>query len=250
MKVLSLWRYPVKSMQGERLEQVDIGPNGMARDRQRAVVDPASGVSLSAKLYAVLLRCRAWTIDGQTMIGLPAGGEFPADSPDAAEALSELLKRQVVIQTFHTGHNVRHEFPAQSRTGEGEPVIREPGLEGYFDRAPLHLITTATLGEFSRLQPNSSFDPIRFRPNILVGTDETGFIENNWVRRNIHIGAVTCRVLDTKPRCVMTTRPQGNLSGDIEVMKTIVQSNGGCGGIELRALDSGILRTGDTVAVS
>jgi uncharacterized protein YcbX len=250
MHVQSLWRYPVKSMQGESVEQLEVDVLGMAGDRRRAVVDAATGVSLSAKRYAALLLCRAWTIEGQVMITLPDGTEFPADATSAAEALSVLVNRHVVIRMAHREHAVRHEFPSQLPTGEGEPFIWEPGLEGFFDRAPLHLITTATLGEFSRLQPNSSFDVVRFRPNIVVETDETGFVENDWVGRDVRLGTVACHVLDTKPRCVMTTRPQGDLPRDSEVMKTIMQSNEGCGGIELRALEAGSLRHGDPVVLT
>jgi uncharacterized protein len=54
----------------------------------------------------------------------------------------------------------------------------------------------------------------------------------------------------TAPCCVMTTRPQGDLPRDSEVMKTIMQSNKGCGGIELHVLDTGNLRRGDPVALT
>jgi uncharacterized protein YcbX len=250
MHVQSLWRYPVKSMQGESVEQLEVDALGMAGDRRRAVVDAATGVSLSAKRYAALLLCRAWTIEGQVMITLPDGTAFPADATSAAEALSVLLHRHVVIRMAHRDHAVRHEFPSQLPTGAGEPFLWEPGLEGFFDRAPLHLITTATLGEFSRLQPTSAFDVVRFRPNIVVETDATGFVENAWVGREVRLGTVACHVLATKPRCVMTTRPQGALPRDSEVMKTIRHSNAGCGGIELRALEAGRLRHGDPVVLT
>ena len=62
--------------------------------------------------------------------------------------------------------------------------------EVFFDRAPLHLLTTATLGELRRLQPDSVFDRARFRPNFVVNTDETGFVENDWVDKDLDLGAV------------------------------------------------------------
>ena len=138
MRVMELWRYPVKSMLGERLDQAEVGPRGVEGDRRRAVVDAESGVSLSAKRYAELLACRAWTTQDQVMIGLPDGSEFPADSTDAAEELSALISRRVVVRRAGTGHTVRHEFPTDLPTGEGEPFIWEPGLETFFDRASLH----------------------------------------------------------------------------------------------------------------
>ncbi len=91
MEVTEIWRYPVKSMLGEQLDRADIGPAGIAGDRQWAVVDADSGVSLSAKRYADLLRCRAWTSDGEVMIGMPDGDEFLAGSVEVARRLSDLL---------------------------------------------------------------------------------------------------------------------------------------------------------------
>lgn len=196
MRVMELWRYPVKSMLGERLDQAEVGPRGVGGDRRRAVVDVESGVSLSAKRYADLLRCRAWTAQDQVMIGLPDGSEFPADSTDAAEGLSALISRRVVVGTAGTG------------------FIWEPGLEASFDRAPLHLITTATLSELSRLQPDSGFERARFRLNLLVETDQEGFVE------------------------------------DPAIFRTIKQTNHGNAGIELQTEQSGTLHTHDPVTLA
>ena len=98
MRVMELWRYPVKSMLGERLAEAEVGPLGIEGDRQRAVVDAESGVSLSAKRYAQLLACRAWTTGGEVMIGLPDDSEVSADSSAAASSLSALLDRRVAVQ--------------------------------------------------------------------------------------------------------------------------------------------------------
>ena len=247
MKVLELWRYPVKSMQSERLDQAVVGSLGIEGDRRRAVVDAETGVSLSAKRYAELLLCHASTTDEEVMIGFPDASEYPADSSDAANGLSDLLRRRVVVRTAQAGETVRHEFPTDMPTGGGDSFIWEPGLDAFFDRAPLHLLTTATLDAFSRIRPDSVFEHARFRPNILVETAERGFVENDWVGRDVSLGAVTCHVLDHKPRCVMTTRPQGKLAHDRDVIRTIAKNNEGNAGVELRALEGGILHSGDAV---
>ncbi|RMD85741.1 MAG: hypothetical protein D6815_01215, partial [Candidatus Dadabacteria bacterium] len=78
MNVAELYRYPVKSMRGESLESAEVGPTGLAGDRQWAVVDAKTGVSLSAKRYAALLQCQAWTQDDAVFIRLPDGREYPA----------------------------------------------------------------------------------------------------------------------------------------------------------------------------
>ena len=245
--LLELWRYPVKSMLGEQLEQAELGPLGVEGDRQRAVVDAESGVSLSAKRYRELLGCRAWTTDGEVMIQLPDGSEFPVDSSRAAELLSRLLNRRVFIRRAGAARTVRHEFPKDATQGEGEPFIWEPGLEAFFDSSPLHLITTATLKAFARLQPESVFACARFRPNFLVASDEIGFIENDWVGRDLQLGAVKCHVSDHTARCVMTTRPQGDLPEDRDVIRAVLQANAGNVGVALRALDTGTLHPGDRV---
>jgi hypothetical protein len=250
MKVLEIWRYPVKSMLGEQLDQVEVGPNGVEGDRRRAVVDAESGVSLSAKRYLDLLRCRAWTNGDEVMIGLPDGSELVADSAQAADGLSDLLGRRVTVRNAGAGHEVRHEFPTDLAVGEGETFIWEPGLDAYFDRAPLHLITTATLNEFTRLRPASAFTRDRFRPNFLVKIDGAGFVEDAWVGKELTIGSVKCLVLDRKPRCVMTTRAQGELSKDTEIVKAIVKGNDGNAGIELAAREPGIVRCGDRVILA
>ena len=68
MELAEIWRYPVKSLLGEQIDQANVSPGGIQGDRRWAVVDAESGVSLSAKRYADLLRCRAWTSDGEVMI--------------------------------------------------------------------------------------------------------------------------------------------------------------------------------------
>lgn len=249
MKVLEIWRYPVKSMLGEQLDEVEVGPNGVGGDRRRAVVDAESGVSLSAKRYQELLSCRARTNSGEVMIGLPDGSEVVADSTQAADSLSDLLGRRVTVRAAGADHAVRHEFPSDLAAGEGEPFVWEPGLEGFFDRAPLHLLTTATLAELARLAPDSVFTRDRFRPNFVVQADGTGFVEDSWVGRELMIGNVKCHVLDHKPRCVMTTRAQGHLSKDTDIIKTIVKNNDGNAGIELGAFEPGVVQKSDQVVL-
>ena len=249
IQVLEIWRYPVKSMLGEQLARVEVGPNGVEGDRRRAVVDAESGVSLSAKRYPELLSCRAWTNNGAVVIGLPDGSELVADSPQAADGLSDLLRRRVTVRIAGTGHAVRHEFPTDLYVGEGEFFIWDSGLEGFFDTAPLHLITTATLAELARLAPNSDFTCDRFRPNFLVRVDDTGFVEDSWVGKELTIGSVKCHVQDRMPRCVMTTRAQGDLSTDTDIINTIVKNNEGSAGIELATRKPGAIRNGDPVSL-
>lgn len=249
MHISEIWRYPVKSMLGEQLRQANVAADGLEGDRLWAVVDAESGVSLSAKRYADLLRCRAWTSDGEVIIKLPEGEEFAAGSAEAARGLSKLLQREVNTRSADATDRIRHEFPTAISEGEGEPFLYEPGTEAFVDSAPLHLLTTATLVEFRRLQPASVFHRARFRPNFLVETNQTGFVENSWVSNYVTLGSLQCEVLDHTHRCVMTTRGQEDLPRDIEVIRTILKNNDGNAGVALRSRGSGVINSGAEVDV-
>ena len=213
MEVVEIWRYPVKSMLGEPLDQANVGPGGIQGDRRWAVVDSESGVSLSAKRY-----------------------------PD-------LLGRQVTTRSAEATETIQHEFPTAVTEGEGEPFLYKPETEAFFDCAPLQLLTTATLGQLQRLLPDSTIHPARFRPNFLVATQETGFVENNWVNNDVILGSLRCQVYDDTRRCIMVALSQGDLPRDIEVIRTILKSNEGRAGVALKTLDSSIVRRGEKVEV-
>jgi uncharacterized protein len=249
MRIAEIWRYPVKSMLGEQLDEAKVSPGGIQGDRQWAVVDVESGVSLSAKRYADLLRCRAWTSDRAVMIKLPDNRELPAGSAELSRGLSDLLGRQVTTRTADATETIRHEFPTAVTEGEGEPFLWEPGTEAFFDGEPLHLLTTATLAELQRLLPDSVLHRARFRPNILVETDENGFIENGWVNKDVALGSMKCHVHDHTRRCVMVTRGQGDLPRDTEVIRAIAKNNNGNAGVALKALGAGLLQCGAEVKV-
>ena len=85
------------------------------------MVDTESGVSLSAKRYAKLLQCQAWTEDKNVMIRLPDGREFAAGSNEVAQALSDLLGRDVETQSAEDAETIVHEFPSGITDGEGDP---------------------------------------------------------------------------------------------------------------------------------
>ncbi len=248
MIVGELWRYPVKSFQGEPLVSAQVGPLGVDGDRQRAVIDPETGVSLSAKRHGELLSCRAWTENSRVMVGLPDGSVFDADRVETAEGLSDLLDRRVVVRRAEAGVTVRHEFTTDTSVDGSEAMIVEAPLrEAFFDGLAVHLLTEATLREFARHQPTSMFHRARFRPNIVVSTDVEGFIEDDWVGGHVNVGEVSFTAAERKTRCVMTTRPQGSLGADRDVFKTVARTNQRRAGIELEADNTGTINIGDPV---
>jgi len=245
MELAGIWRYPVKSMLGEQLDQALVGPDGIQGDRRWAVVDAESGVSLSAKRYPDLLRCQAWTSGTGVMIRLPDNREYTADSPDLAQGLSDLLGRQVTTRSADDTETIQHEFPTAVTEGEGEPFLYEPETEAFFDCAPLQLLTTATLVELQRLLPTSIVHRARFRPNFLIKTSATGFIENDWVNKDVTLGSLRCQVYDDTRRCIMVALGQGDLPRDTDVIRTILKRNEGRAGVALKAMSSGTVRAGE-----
>ena len=236
-------------MLGEQLDQASVGPGGIQGDRRWAVVDEKSGVSLSAKRYSDLLRCRSWTNNGKVMIKIPDGRKYPAGSAEVARGLSDLLGRKVITRSAEATEKIQHEFPTAVTEGEGNPFLYEPETDAFFDCAPLQLLTTGTLFELQRLLPDSIIHPIRFRPNFLVECNETGFVENDWVNNDVILGSLRCQVYDDTRRCIMVALGQADLPRDTAVIRTILKSNEGRAGVALRTTDSGVVRFGATVEV-
>jgi len=249
MELAEIWRYPVKSMLGEHIDQANVSPGGIQGDRRWAVVDAESGVSLSAKRYSDLLRCRAWTSDGEVMIGLPNSREYPAGSAEVDHDLSGLLGRQVATRSADATETIQHEFPTAVTEGEGEPFLYEPDTEAFFDCAPLQLLTSSTLNELQRLLPASTIHQARFRPNFLLKTSKRGFIENNWVNKEVMLGSLRCQVYDDTRRCIMVALGQGDLPRDTDVIRTILKSNEGRAGVALKTLNSGTVQRGVKVEI-
>ncbi|HTO83076.1 MAG TPA: MOSC domain-containing protein, partial [Methylomirabilota bacterium] len=117
-----------------------------------------------------------------------------------------------------------------------------------YDHSPLHLLTTASLRQFSALRPESRFVPARFRPNLVIDTGETcGFLEQGWLERRFRIGEAEIAVTDHCKRCVMTTLPQGDLSMDPGVLHTVTMRNNTRAGIYAAVTRPGRVRVGDPV---
>ncbi len=183
------------------------------------------------------------------MIRLPDSREYAAGSAEVARGLSDLLGRQVTTRSAEATETIQHEFPTAITEGEGEPFLWEPGTEAFFDCAPLQLLTIGTLNELQRLLPASIVHRARFRPNFLVETNEIGFIENNWVNKDVTLGSLRCQVYDHTRRCIMVARGQGDLPRDTKVNRTILKSNDGRAGVALKTMDFAMLRCGANVEV-
>lgn len=235
-RVHALWRYPVKSMLGERLERARVGDDGVDGDRVWAVRDAVSGNVLSAKRVPQLLAARAVRRPGAVAIRLPDGTCFYAGTEDADAALTTWLARAVRLAT---------------PTGGARPMIEgEDGLFGgrpgaFMDSSPIHLITTGTLQRLRALAP-ADFDARRFRPNVLIDTDDD---EQTWVGRTLRIGDL--RMAVTKPcrRCVMTSVEQDDLPHAPGVLSTVARDAQNTVGVYARVAAPGVATAGDEMSL-
>jgi MOSC domain-containing protein len=272
-RVRDLWHYPVKSMRGEPLHAAQVSERGVAYDRSYALLDQETGKIASAKrprLWGRLLQCQARVVSlrGTVRIVLADGQELLASQDDADAQLSALTGRAVrLIRTPPPAPEIERYWPdvaglllrdtvTSGRIGQGAP-------EGtFFDYAPLHVMTTATLAHLQALYPRGQVDPRRFRPNLVIETPDgtRGFVENDWIGRTLQIGAeVRLRVTDPSPRCVVPTLPQGELAEDIGILRAVAEHNRpavpALDGKQLPSLGvyasverGGVIHTGDTVA--
>lgn len=225
--VAELWRYPVKSMEGVRLDAAAVTPRGLAGDRAWALVDRATGRPLSAKRHAKLMLCRARFLD-EPQDGRLAHAEITL--PDGERA-----------RTCDSGTAARLSLYA----GADCVLVHAPG--GFFDDRPLHLLTDASLRAM-RAQAPLDFDRRRFRPNILIASSDEGFPETRWLGRRLRIGELGLDVAKPTKRCVMTTHPQPALAQERAILTAVVKA-GGALGVYGAVSASGVLRVGDLVGV-
>jgi uncharacterized protein len=288
--VRTLSRFPVKSMQGERLSAAEVTGSGVLGDRAYALVETDTGKVLSGKtprLGTQLLGCRASFVAPPARgreelppvrIVLPDGTSVTSGSDDADATLSDFLGRTVslrraapddfTIDQYHPdvadldpeGHR---DAVTESKLGAAffaEAGIASPVPAGSFlDLFPVSVLTTSTLAEFASLQPESRFDERRFRMNVVIETSDDGLVENGWLGQTLQLGdTVRLTVSLPDPRCVMTTLAQDDLPKDNDIIRTLAQHNrldvaGGlwpCAGVYAVVEAAGTTELGDRVAVA
>lgn len=265
--VVSLWRYPVKSMMGEELNATEVTERGLIGDRQFALRDRETGKVVGAKnprKWGNFFDFRAAFVEppqvGSTMppvrITFPDGTIATSGQADLEETLSRALGREVTfeeVQSRAEGAKAEEYWPDMEGLDHRNTVTDFDLPEGtFFDIGVVHLLTTATLDRLRALYPAGRPEARRFRPNIVVatGAEEQGFVENDWVSHIVLIGdEVRMRVSRLCPRCVMITLAQGDLPKDSGILRTAAQNNDANVGVYADVVKGGTVRRGDLVAV-
>src|SRR5919109_2064698 len=241
-KVVSIWRYPVKSMIGEELNSSCVTERGLIGDRVYAVIDQETGKVASAKnpvKWGKLFDFRAAFIDSlQTVetippvrITLPDGSQIFSNHGDIDRTLSKVLSREVSVMKASLENPSYEEYwPDIEGLAQREIVTHEAmPRQTFFDVAVIHLLTTSTINRLRELYPEGRFEVRRFRPNIVVESTAYGekdFIENSWIGRKLTISKdIVLRVTGPCTRCVMITLPQGDLPRDLGILSTVARYN-------------------------
>jgi uncharacterized protein YcbX len=275
--VAQLWRYPVKSMAGERLDRASITARGIPGDRGWAVFDETRRGITNAKRLPPLRRCRARylaePVPGEASqpveIGLPDGTTTGSGASDAPQRLSDLVGRSVSLRSLdpadseaaprvHSADDSEEESRALAGVLPGEPLadlselpperLRLLRQGNFFDALPIHILTRTTLRTLAGLAPGSIWDERRFRPNLLLEVDETdGYPELGWIGRRLRIGHAVFEIAMGCPRCVMTTRPVDELPEDQRIMRVLVRETRHIAGVYVGVAGEGVVRVGDGV---
>lgn len=278
--VKEVWRYPVKSMAGERLAAADVSERGLHGDRGWAVRDEERGGIRGAKKIPALMRCRARYLAeptaaraGDVEMVLPDGGTVRSDAPDVHERLSAALGRRVTLWPLQPADRLDHyrrgapthpDLEQELRSIFGlEPDEPLPDLSGlppellefesppgtYFDAFPLMLMTDASLRRLAALAPESAIDVRRFRPNVLIEVADgaTDFVETGWPGRRLRVGGITAEATIDVMRCVMTTLPVDELPHDPRIMRVLVREARQCLGSYANVVEGGRVSVGDPV---
>lgn len=261
--VVSLWRYPVKSMIGEELNASYITKGGLLGDRVYALEDETTGRVVSAKnprKWGKLFDCRASFVQDPlpdrtlppVRVILPCGDSVVSDQPDADLKLSDALAARVKLLGSAPEESRYEEYWPDM---EGRPHRNEITEElmpprTFFDGAPIHILTTATLDALRAFYPEGRIEARRFRPNIVIAPSamERGFVENDWLQRTLQIGdEVVLKMTAPCSRCIMTTLPQGDLPEDLGVLRAAGRYNRVHVGAYASVVREGRIRRGDSV---
>lgn len=227
--VRQLWRYPVKSMQGESCAALRISESGIDHDRQLAV-NSAAGKLGSGKTSGRFERMDGLIEFGASvhlehiLVHLPDGRSLRHVDPLLLPELSRLLGKHVTLE-------------------------RE-GKHMHVDVAPVHLLTTSSLRWLQSALPDAAIDVRRFRPNVLIDSGVEGMPEQDWVGRRVGVGdEVTLEVIKPTIRCRMVSFAQRGLAADKRILAYLATNVGAAFGVYARVVAGGEVREGDGVRV-
>jgi uncharacterized protein len=270
--VRELFRYPVKSMLGEQVNELEVAAHGVVGDRAWGVRE-ANGRIASAKKWSNLFDFHAaYELPPQpaglapVRITLPEGSTIHAEDADASGRLSAVLGRPVTLERARADEHSRGEIDPRTIFGDVGverlmPQFTAATLPDSFglargsfcDSAAIHLMATGTLDYLkSLIADDARTDPRRFRPNVLIDTGSAAdhFIEDDWLEGELRIGgAVKIIKMQAALRCVMTTHRQTDLERDLRILRAAAYHHSARVGVFAAIGRPGPIRCGDPVVL-
>jgi uncharacterized protein YcbX len=255
--VESLWRYPVKSMRGEELNQAFVGFGGVYGDRVyafRSSAAPKGFPYLTGREQEQMLLYKPAYRDTEQMSGPPNLAEAQAIGPGLTPVYPAAADLVVVVET-PTGEVVAIDNPhlisllrASIRAGHELTLVRSD--RALTDCRPISLFSVQTVRQLSR-EVHTDLDKRRFRANVYIDlASEDGFAEDEFVGRILQIGAKTViAVIDRDPRCKMITLDPDTAQANPEVIRCVTRGHEGKAGVYAAVLVEGIIRPGDEIAL-
>jgi len=263
--IVSLWRYPVKSMMGEEIRSTEVIERGILGDRAYALVDTETGKVVSAKnpkKWPSMFLSYSRYIDSPQVnsslppvrISLPDGTTVDSNQSDVNSILSDALGRSVRLESKVPQTPSLEEYWPDIEELDNRDIVTDENMpEGtFFDLAIIHVLTTSTIDKLRSLYPQGRFEVRRFRPNMVVNTisEEPSFIEDEWIGKTLAIGDdVLLKITDHCPRCVMTTLAQGDLPKDTGILRTAAQNNNANVGVYANIVKGGVIKCHDEVRI-
>jgi uncharacterized protein YcbX len=204
----AIWRYPVKSMRGERLDGARLGAFGVPGDRLAYVVDAAGG-TVSARTKPGLLGLSG----GLAADGTPTVDGHAWDSAPSAAAV-------------------------RAAVGPGGTLVRAESFER-FDILPLLVVADGTVA-------GARLDVRRLRPNLVIG-GVAPLSERDWQGRFLRVGDAVIQLANLRERCIVTTYDPDTGEQDVDVLVGIRRQFGGELGLNAWTARPGMVRLGDPV---
>ena len=208
MKVAEIWRYPVKTMAGEKLQRAALGPLGIDGDRVVHVEDVNGRVITSRSHPRFLGHKGSLGTRGKVLVD-----GRPWNSTEVAAEVADIV-------------------------GPGAKLLCYEGADR-FDVLPLLVATDGAIAAFG-------YDHRRLRPNIVIG-GVAGLTEGEWPGACLRIGKVLIGVQDLRLRCVMTSYDPDTLVQDKGITRGIYQRFNGKLALNCFVIESGQISVGDEV---
>ncbi len=249
-KVAAIWRHPVKSLQGERLDTAVVDADGLRGDRCWGVRNMATGIILTGRREPRLLEAAA-SLDGggEPEIVLPGGTTVRGTGEATDEALTSWLGTPVTLAVAAGAPPGRGEFFADAIDDTSAAIEWTMPAGRFVDAAALLVLTTASLRAGAASYPAGSWDARRFRPNVLIDVDGEGWVEDGWCGRAVRAGEVELVPQQPCVRCTMVTRAQPGLDRDLDIYRTVARDHAGTLGVWTTVRATGVIRAGDDVEV-